>query len=215
MGGFFMGKRKIIVIKIGSSVLTTHRGKLDEFRLDHFADQIIGLQNKGVWVIFVISGAVAFGANFINVSNKISSHRRAAAGIGQAYLISTLLRIFGQKKLKIAQILLSYDELKVEALKNNLRETVDIYLQNGIIPVFNENDVIELNSFGGNDYLALEITKLITADKLIILSTMEGSTFGVGGGKSKYEVLSILKNKNILAQIADGRKRNILEESCI
>ena len=210
------GKKRIIVIKIGSSVLLTGRNKLDEFRIAHIADQIITLQNAGYNIVFVVSGAVACGVNLMtNASDRLhlSSDRlmrQAASGIGQVYLISTLLRIFEQKKLQIAQILLRSEDLKSASVRNNLKESLAFYMQSKIIPVFNENDVLELNSFGGNDFLAAEITMLLKADQLFILSTQEGSTFGVGGGKSKLEAVSLLTSRNIKASIVNGKAKNIL-----
>lgn len=218
---FNMHKRKkIIVIKIGSSVIFTRRNKIDEFRLVHIAAQILSLQSYGFGVILVISGAVACGIFTTNKSDSIQMWgnniiKRAAAGIGQTYLISALLRIFGQKNLKIAQVLLTRDNLNSQRARNNLLETLDFYTESGIVPIFNENDVVDLNSFGGNDYLAFEVTKLITANKLIILSTLEGSVFGVGGGKAKLEVVSLLKKDNIMTLIVDGKQKNIIEESCL
>lgn len=207
-------KKRIIVIKIGSSVIMTRRNKLDEFRIAHIADQFTALQNAGYNLVLVISGAVACGVNIMHMSSD-RLMRQVSAGVGQVYLISTLLRIFEQKKLQIAQILLRKEDLKSSSVRNSLKESLAFYLYSKIIPVFNENDVIDLNSFGGNDFLAAELSMLLKADELFILSTLEGSTFGVGGGKSKLEAVSLLTSRDIKASIVNGKTKNILLETLL
>ncbi|MBI1839150.1 MAG: hypothetical protein HYR95_02565 [Candidatus Colwellbacteria bacterium] len=204
---------KIMVIKIGSSVLLTQRNKLDEFRLAHIAGQIIALKEKGVGVILVISGAVACGAKFVGFSLNSSELRRVAAGIGQVYLISVIQEIFSKKNLQIAQLLLVKDSLAPGVQKEKISELIKHYLQIGIVPIINENDVLELNGFGGNDFLAAELAMALRAEQLLMLSTMARSAYGVGGGESKQEVLRILNKEKVHATIVDGKLENIILKS--
>ncbi len=209
---------KIIIIKVGSSVIFTKRNKLDEFRLNHIANQIFSLQKMGYNVVLVISGAVGCGLNNSSITNTSDSlyllsnvlERQMAAGIGQVYLISTIFEVFRKKNLSIAQILLKKNDLSDGKVRTKFIKTMEIYFQMKIIPVFNENDVVDLNSFGGNDLLAVEIAQMLNAKKVIILSTMEGSKFGVGGRKSKEEAREILKNANIDCLILNGKTKDIL-----
>lgn len=203
-------EKRIIVIKIGSSVIFTRRKKMDEFRLIHIADQITKLQKLGVDSVLVISGAVAYGANFIDVSKHRFNFWQSAAGVGQAYLLANIVGIFRQKKLTIAQILLRKSDLVNETVRTQFRKNLEIYFKLKIIPVLNENDVIDLNSFGGNDYLASDIASLLRADQLLILSTDEGSIFGVGKGRAKKEVSRILATQNIKTIIANGKLKNVI-----
>lgn len=203
---------RIVVIKIGSSVLLTQRNKLDEFRIAHITDQILSLKEKDVGVILVVSGAVACGANYIQLSSGNKKLKMAAAGIGQAYLNSVFQQILLKKGLRIAQILLTKDLLDSRSKKKEIADLIHYYLQMGVTPVINENDVVDLNSFGGNDFLAADIAKLLKIDQLLILSTMAGSNFGVGGKETKLQAVSMLKRKNILASIVDGKTKNILLE---
>ena len=76
------------------------------------------------------------------------------------------------------------------------------------MPVINENDVVDLNSFGGNDFLAANMAKLLKVDQLLILSTMAGSNFGVGGGKAKLQAVAMLKEK-IFRQALSTAKQKI------
>lgn len=202
--------KEVIVIKIGSSVLMTKRCKLNEFRIAHIAKQIFALQKEDIRIVLVISGSVAYGSNFIDLSKKQHRSRQAAAGIGQIYMTCIFNSIFAQSNLQLAQILLTNDSLKKEAQKKKVRNLIKLYVNSGFIPLINENDVLDLNSFGGNDHLAGVIAALIDAERLLILSTHEGSQFGIGGGKTKQEVVRLMKTRNIKTDILDGKSQDII-----
>ena len=206
--GFLLVKnmKKIFVVKIGSSVLLTERNKLDEYRVGHIACQVASLSEAGFDLVLVISGAVGLGSNFIDINNQDLIKKRVAAGIGQAILISYFNMIFKDKNLQVAQVLLTKKDFNSKDITNILK----CYLHAGFIPLINENDVIDLNSFSGNDFLGAEITSLLNAKKFIMLSTMKGSEYGVGGGVAKQEVIKLLKRKNIETEIVDGKLKNIL-----
>lgn len=206
---------KTITIKIGSSVLLTQRNKLDEFRIAHIADQILSLKEKEVGVVLIVSGAVACGANYIQFSSDDEKLKRAAAGIGQAYLNAVFQQIFSKKGLQIAQILLTKDLLDSKRNRAEISDLIHYYLQVGVVPVINENDVVDLNSFGGNDFLAANMAKFIGVDQLLILSTMVGSNFGIGGGEAKLQAVAMLKQKNIQASVVNGKTKNILLETLL
>ncbi len=212
-----MEKNKIIVIKIGSSVIITKRNRLDEFRISHIADQISQLQKNGFCIILVISGAVACGfitdrCDRLHMLSKtdFSLLRQAAAGVGQVHLITAFDNIFRQKQLTIAQILLNKNDLKNDAKRQKIAEILEFYFQSGIIPIFNENDIIDLNSFGGNDFLAAELTLALSAKRLLMLSTNAPSRYGVGGGKTKKMASDLLSKNNIDTIITDGKVKNII-----
>lgn len=201
---------KIIVIKIGSSVLMTKRNKIDEFRISHVAQQILTLREKGIEVILVVSGAVAYGSNFINLLENNDYLKQLAAGIGQAHVISVLSSAFLKKKIYIAQVLLTKNDLQSDQKRQKIKNMLKFYVQAGFIPIINENDVLDLNSFGGNDLLAAEVSELVQAYTLIILSTKEGSTHGVGGGETKQQAIDMLAKRNIEAFIVNGKAKDIL-----
>ena len=197
-----MSKEHIITIKIGSSTLLTKRHLVDEFRVGQLAVQIKQLQETNWGIILVVSGAVACGSRFL--SHESDLEKQAAAGIGQVLLISKLAEIFRPQKLTIAQILVIQRDIC------NLSSVIDKHLEHGIVPVFNENDVIELNGFGGNDFLAVEVARLTQSSHLLILSTMAGSVFGVGGGEGKLQAVNMAQDLGINTQIVDGKAENIL-----
>lgn len=207
-GGFFVGKmQKIIIIKIGSGVLLTKHHKVDKFGIKHLADQITVLRNGGYHVVLIVSGAVAYGSRFIDVSQG-NNHRKVAASIGQIYIITALNEIFGRANMQISQLLLTKEDLAKR--QKEIKEIIEFSLFNNLIPVINENDVLDLNSFDGNDLLAVEIAKQHNTEKVIILSTLQGSTYGVGGAKTKIEAKKHLESKNILTHILDGKQKNVL-----
>ncbi|MEK7522653.1 MAG: glutamate 5-kinase, partial [Patescibacteria group bacterium] len=140
---------KIFVVKIGGSVLLTERNKLDEYRVAHIASQIVSLKEAGFNLVLVISGAVGLGSNFININNHNLIKKRVAAGIGQAILISYFNMIFKEKNLQVAQVLLT----KKDFVSKDITDILKYYLHAGFIPLINENDVVDLNSFSGNDFL--------------------------------------------------------------
>ncbi len=202
--------KRIYVVKIGSSILLTKRQKLDEYRIAQIADQITLLKEAQIGVVLVISGAVGIGSRYIVKKNDNRS-RRLAAGIGQVILTSTFHSIFNRKGLQIGQILLTRKDL----VQNNLIEILISYVEAGFVPVINENDVVELNSFHGNDFLGAEMAILLGIEKFIMLSTMKGSSFGVGGGKAKQEVIKILEKKHIQTNIVNGKVKNILLQTLL
>ena len=199
--------KKTFVVKIGSSVLLTRRNRLDEFRITHIADQIVSLKEAGIGVVLVISGAVACGSRFIDLNESDDLSKRLSAGIGQVLLTNTFYEIFKKKRLQIAQVLLTKKDLYK---KNQIVRILHKYVEKTIIPVINENDVVDLNSFYGNDFLGARISILLQSTGYIILSTMKGSQYGVGGSQTKQDAINILKEKNIATDIVDGKVKNIL-----
>ncbi len=199
---------KIIVIKVGSCVLLTRRDRLDEFRIANLASQIAALKELGFSVVLIVSGAVACGSKVISLESSLA--RRAASGIGQIELINTVSRICQEKKISVSQILLTVNDIN-----DDFKAVVEFYLDHGVIPVLNENDVIALNCFGGNDFLAVRVASLLNAQQVLMLSTMEGSGYGVGGRDSKLEAVRQLRNQGIKTNIVDGKRQNVIIKSII
>lgn len=194
------------VVKIGSSVLLTRRNKLDEYRIAQIAQQIASLKEAGIKIVLVISGAVGCGSRFIKLENNNKIVRQEAAGIGQVLLTSTFHTIFKYHNLQIAQILLT----KKDTESDNLYKILNNYLKAGYVPFINENDVVDLNSFSGNDFLGAEIVSLLKMKEYFILSTMKGSSYGIGGGKTKRQVIYHLDKIGIKTRLLNGKTKNVL-----
>lgn len=166
---------KCIVVKLGSSITTTQRKKLDIFRIAQFVKQIALLFEKGYFVVLVFSGAVVTGKRILAIKkDSKKSINRLAAGIGQAYIISQIYEIFRSCNLKIAQVLLTKKDLGNSYKRESLRKIIQLAISQKTVVIINENDVVDLNAFGGNDFLANEIAQLIGSNYLIFLTDVNG-----------------------------------------
>lgn len=172
-----------IVVKVGTSTLTNELGKSDLRSFDKLACVLSDIQNMGYEVILVSSGAIAVGTNKLNMKERPSSMRmkQAAAAVGQCSIMYLYDKFFGDYDKIIAQILLNAEDIEQEEKKENLSNTFQALLEMGIIPVVNENDSVsytEIESedrlFGDNDMLSAVVAILCRAQRLVILSDIDG-----------------------------------------
>ena len=168
---------KRIVVKVGSGVLTEDNG-LNLKALRSISRQICQLADRGLEIILVSSGAMASGIKKIGLSKRPDEipKRQAIAAVGQAGLIMEYEKSFARYNKKVAQILLTGDDLDNRKRYLNARNTLYTLLSWQIIPIINENDtvVVEEIKFGDNDNLAAMITLLMDADILINLTDIDG-----------------------------------------
>ncbi|MEA1968509.1 MAG: glutamate 5-kinase [Thermodesulfobacteriota bacterium] len=168
---------KRVVVKIGSGVLTENHG-LNKNIIQTIADQISILKEKKIEIILVSSGAIAAGVKKIGLDKRPEGipARQAAAAVGQAGLILAWEQALARDNHKVAQLLLTRDDLSHRRRYLNARNTINRLLSWNIIPVINENDtvVIEEIKLGDNDNLAALITLLMDADLLINLTDIDG-----------------------------------------
>lgn len=169
---------KRIVVKIGSNVLTTDAGKLDITRMSALVDQIAWMRHHGYEVIVVTSGAVACGRRELQVDHHLDSveQRQLYSAIGQVKLVNLYYDLFREYNLHIGQVLTMKQNFLSEDELNNMRACMEVMLQNGVIPVVNENDTVCVTElmFTDNDELSGLIAKMLNADKLILLSNIDG-----------------------------------------
>ena len=172
-----------IVVKVGTSTLTNNLGKSDLRSFDRIACVLSDIQNMGYEVILVSSGAIAVGTNKLQMKTRPTSLRlkQAAAAVGQCSIMYLYDKFFNDYDKTIAQILLNAEDMKIEEKKENLTNTFDTLLEMGVIPVVNENDSVsytEIESedkiFGDNDMLSAVVAILCRAQKLVILSDING-----------------------------------------
>jgi glutamate 5-kinase len=172
-----------IVVKVGTSTLTNDIGQNNLYSFDHLACVLSDIQNLGYEVILVSSGAIAIGANKLKMKSRPTSLRlkQAAAAVGQCNIMYLYDKFFNDYDKTIAQILLNAEDMEIEEKKENLINTFNSLLEMNIIPIVNENDSIsytEIQSkdklFGDNDMLSAIVAVLCRAQKLIILSDIDG-----------------------------------------
>ncbi|MFD2585006.1 glutamate 5-kinase [Pedobacter vanadiisoli] len=169
---------KKIVVKVGSNVITQANGLPDETRIKHLVNQLADIKKQDVEVILVSSGAVASGRSLIKVSDKQDAvtTRQLLAAIGQVKLINTYANFFASHEIQCAQVLVTKEDFRDRAHYLNMKNCLQILLQNEVIPVVNENDVVSVTElmFTDNDELAGLIASMLNADALIILSNVNG-----------------------------------------
>ncbi|UJF36136.1 glutamate 5-kinase [Paenibacillus hexagrammi] len=167
-----------IVVKIGSSSLTSDTGGLNPDKIKFFASEIARLQQDGSQMLLVTSGAVAAGFTALGYRTrpKVLHEKQAAASVGQALLMQSYHEAFGSHGINVAQILLTrYDFSNRKRVQNALM-TIDELLQRGVVPIVNENDTVSVNElkFGDNDTLSALVANLVKASRLIIITDTDG-----------------------------------------
>lgn len=169
---------KRIVVKIGSSLVASKDHGLDSRRLETLAGEMADLKRQGHEVLIVSSGAILSGLEKLGLTQRPKSlpEKQAAAAVGQSRLIWAYEKAFEARGLKVAQVLLTQEDLADRRRFLNSRNTLTTLLEFDVIPVINENDTVAVEEirFGDNDNLAGLVTHLIDAHLLIILSDVEG-----------------------------------------
>ena len=169
---------KIIVIKIGSSLLVDEKKNVRKKWLSRFAKDIRKLKSKNKKIIIVSSGAIALGCKKMNYnkSGLKLDKSQAIASIGQIELMNLFSQVFLKFKLNISQILLTLDDTEERRRSINAKRTLENLFKLDFIPVVNENDTIATSEikFGDNDRLASRVAQITNADTLILLSDVNG-----------------------------------------
>lgn len=173
----YLDKARRVVVKVGSAVLTGSAG-LDRPAMENLARQLAALRQGGREVILVSSGAVAAGRRKLKLSQKklVLREKQAVAAAGQSHLMRTYEDIFAGFDQKVAQVLLTHDDLSHRDRYLNVRNTLLTLLEWGLIPIINENDTVSVEElrFGDNDTLGAMITNLIEADLFVVLTDVAG-----------------------------------------
>ena len=176
-------RKRRIVVKVGTSTLTNEMGNSDLRNMEKLARVLSDVHNLGNEIILVSSGAIAVGANKMHLDRKPDTLRmkQAAAAVGQCENMFLYDKFFGYYNKTVAQILLNAEDIRQEEKKENLSNTFEALLEQGIIPIVNENDSVsytEIESeeklFSDNDVLSAVVAVLTRADLLVILSDIDG-----------------------------------------
>jgi glutamate 5-kinase len=169
---------KRIVVKVGTSVLTSKEGKLETSYISRLVHELASLQQSGREVILVTSGAISAGMGKLQLIPKPKTIplKQAAAAVGQSILMQTYEHLFSQHHQPIAQILLTHQDLSNRQSYINIYNTILTLLHYRVIPIINENDTVAVEEikFGDNDTLSALVAHSIEADLLIILTDTDG-----------------------------------------
>ena len=186
-----------IVVKFGTGVLTDSRKQPDLAQMKQLTAQVAAVRAQGKQVVIVSSGAVGAGMGVLGYEKRPSelSELQACAAVGQSRLMTTYEKLFGEAGFRVAQVLLTHDDLEHHERHLNARNTLVTLLHHGVIPIINENDAISFTElkFGDNDKLAALVACLLPADALIILTTVDGliENFGKANPKTISAIASI------------------------
>lgn len=190
-----------IAVKIGSNVLTRKDGTLDITRMSALVDQIAELHKAGVEVILISSGAVASGRSEIRASKKLDSvdQRQLFSAVGQAKLINRYYELFREHKIHVGQVLTTKENFGTRRHYLNQKNCMTVMLQNGVIPIVNENDTISVSElmFTDNDELSGLIASMMDAQALIILSNIDGIYNGSPSNPETSVIAEVEQGKDL------------------
>lgn len=175
-----------VVVKVGSSSLTTASGGLDADRVDALVDVLAKVRDGGEReVVLVSSGAIAAGLAPLGLVRrpKDLARQQAAASVGQGLLVARYTASFARYGVRVGQVLLTADDTSRRGHYRNAYSTLDKLLEMGAVPVVNENDTVATDEirFGDNDRLAALVAHLVHADLLVLLSDVDGLYDGPPG----------------------------------
>lgn len=166
-----------LVIKIGTNILTTPHCELDLNHLRHLVDQLVGMATTANSAIVVVtSGAITAGAARLGIVPETIAQKQSAAAVGQILLMQEYARFFERFGYQTAQILVTKDCFTDPSRANLILDTITQLINRGVVPIINENDTVAVEEirFGDNDELSANMAVLIKANRLILLTDIDG-----------------------------------------
>lgn len=198
-----------IAVKVGSNVLTRRDGTLDVTRMSALVDQIAELHKAGVEIILVSSGAVASGRSEVCPAKKLDSvdQRQLFSAVGQAKLINRYYELFREHGIAVGQVLTMKENFATRRHYLNQKNCMTVMIENGVIPIVNENDTISVSElmFTDNDELSGLIASMMDAQALIILSNIDGIYNGSPTDPASEVIPEIGQGKDLSAYIQAGK----------
>jgi glutamate 5-kinase len=190
-----------VVVKVGSSSLTTPDGEIADDRIAALAEALATRAGKGTQLVLVSSGAIASGLVPLGLSRRPSdlATQQAAASVGQGLLIARYTAAFAVHGIRTGQVLLSADDLMRRTHYRNAQRTLDRLLELGVLPVVNENDTVATDEirFGDNDRLAALVAHVTRAGALILLSDVDGVYDGDPRNGSAKKITKVSDKKDL------------------
>jgi glutamate 5-kinase len=235
-----LSKAHRIVVKVGTNAICDAAGRPDRSTIAGLARQIAAVRESGVSVLMVSSGAIGSGLNELGLASRpvTMPQLQAAAAVGQGQLMRTYHDIFARCGVKVAQVLLTRDDLENRTRYLNIRNTLRALEEYDALPIVNENDTVAVDEirFGDNDMIAAQLANMIGADVLVLLTTVDGvikdgcvlgvieqvdeaalaldsgtrSSMGSGGMKSKLRAAGMVTRAGEVAVIANARMPKVL-----
>ena len=190
-----------VVVKVGSSSLTTAEGRIDPDHVRALVDTLAGVRNRGAEVVLVSSGAIAAGLAPLGLTRRPRdlATQQAAASVGQGLLVHRYTEEFARHRLAVGQVLLTVDDVTRRSHYRNAYRTFARLLEMGVLPIVNENDTVATSEirFGDNDRLAALAAHLVHADLLVLLSDVNGLYDGDPAGPGTRLLSDVTTNADL------------------
>jgi len=204
-----ISKAKRIVIKVGSSSLTSHSGSIDVARLNALVDEIAKKKKLGADIVLVSSGAIAAALAPLGLKSRPRDliMQQAAASVGQGLLVHRYTERFASHNIVAGQILLTSEDISRRSHYRNAIRTFNQLFELDVIPIVNENDTVATEEirFGDNDRLAALVANLVQADLLLLLSDVEG-LFDKSPSQPDAKLISEVRNFQDIAEVKVGNE---------
>ncbi len=177
-----IGRVERIVVKVGTSLLSDTRLRLDRASLAAVVANVMDARRSGAQAVLVTSGAVGAGMGLLGFERRpsLTVEKQACAAVGQSQLMHEYQRLFAKQQVVTAQVLLTRGDVTDRRGHQNVRRVMDRLLDRGVVPIVNENDVVaddeidRAGKFGDNDTLSGLVADLVEADMLVILTDVDG-----------------------------------------
>ena len=183
----YLASVRTVVVKLGTQLLSDGDGRLDAAFIGRVAGQVAALRARGIRVTIVSSGAVGAGLRELGLPKRPTdlAKLQAVAAVGQRRLMDVWNDAFEPHAIKVAQVLLTREDVDERTRFLNLRNTIHAIHEFGAVPIINENDTVSTDeivkiTFGDNDILAALVTHALRADLLVLLTVVDGILDGDG-----------------------------------
>lgn len=203
-----VGQARRVVVKVGSSSLTTAAGGIDPARVQELVQVLADVRGRGVEVVLVSSGAIAAGLAPLRMKRRPRAlpAQQAAAAVGQGLLVHHYTEELARHGLTAGQVLLTVDDVTRRSHYRNAYQTFAKLLELGVLPIVNENDTVATTEirFGDNDRLAALVAHLVHADLLVLLSDVDGLYDGNPADPGTH-LIPLVSSEDDLAAVRIGR----------
>jgi glutamate 5-kinase len=201
---------ELYVIKVGTNVLTRPDARLDVTNISHLVDQIAALRARGIAVILVSSGAVGAGRELLPTADELDGvvRRQMLSAVGQIRLMELYRQLFAGHRIQCGQVLATKEDFRDRRHYLNMRNCLQALLQGAVVPIVNENDVVSVTElmFTDNDELAGLVATMVGAEKLVILSSVDGLFDGPPGAPDSQLIRTVdAEDESVLAFITAER----------
>jgi glutamate 5-kinase len=202
---------KRVVVKVGSTSLSSTEGGIDSGRLAALVNVLAARAQRGIELVLVSSGAIASGLSPLSLARRPRdlATQQAAASVGQGLLVHRYSEAFGDHGVRVGQILLTVDDVTRRSHYRNAYRTFAKLLELGVVPIVNENDTVATSEirFGDNDRLAALVAHLVHADLLVLLSDVDGLYDGDPRREGSSRI-PVVHGERELANVEIGKTRS-------